>query len=122
MDIVKITFYSLLYFTLLLVVLSIVLYVWSKITLGYLILSALVKLKYKQLKKWTLNLFGKQSETQSSFETIDWSDLETLSDSTLKKEPVPPTSTLPNCAPQKQSKGTSTKKQARDSKGRFTKA
>lgn len=112
---------SLLSFLLLLATLNLVFYVWSKITLIFLILLHLATYKLKLLKKSTLSLFGRKSETQSDSMTIDWSDLEILSDSLHNQGTAPHTSIPPKCAPLRQSKNTSSANQKRDSKGRFTK-
>lgn len=122
MDIAQLILLSLLSLLLLLVVLNIVFYVWSKITLIFLIVSHLVTFKLKPLKKWILNLFGKKSEIQSDLMTIDWSDLETLSDSLQAQETAQPTYTPQKSSHRKSSKGISAKSQKRDSRGRFTKA
>lgn len=122
MDTAQLILLSLLSFLLLLATLNLVFYAWSKITLIFLIVSHLVMFKLKPLKKWILNLFGRKSETPSDSMTIDWSDLEILSDSLHLHETAPHTSKQPKCDPRKPSKSTSAKNQKRDSKGRFIKA
>lgn len=122
MDTAQLILLSLLSFLLLLATLNLVFYVWSKITLIFLIVSHLAMFKSKQLKKWILNLFGKKSEIPSDSMTIDWSDLEILSNSFPIQETAQPLSKQHKCDPQKPSKGISAKNQKRDSKGRFIKA
>lgn len=112
---------SLLFFLFTLVVLNIVYYGYKATILIFSITYSLLKSKFRQSKKWILSLFGVKSEIQSDSMTIDWSDLETLSDFSLKNEPVQPLYTLPKSDLPKSSKGTQSKNPKRDSKGRFCK-
>ena len=122
MDTAQLILLSLLSFLLLLATLNLVLYAWSKITLIFLIVLHLAMFKSKQLKKWILSSFGKKSEIPSDSMTIDWSDLEILSDSLHHQKTAQPLFKQHKCDPQKPSKGISRKNQKRDSKGRFIKA
>lgn len=122
MDTAQTILVSLLFFFFTLVVLNIAYYGYKATTLIFSMMLSIVKLRCKQLKKLILSLFGVKSETLSDSMTIDLSDFEIPSDSLQGKEPVQPTFTLLNCDHRKPSKGTSSKNQKRDSKGRFCKS
>lgn len=122
MDTAQTILVSLLFFLFTLVVLNIAYYGYKATILIFSMISLIVRLRFKQLKKLILSLFGVKSETQSDSMTIDLNDLEIQLDSLQEKEPVQPTSIQPNCDHQKQSKSTSSKNPKRDSKGRFCKS
>ena len=122
MDTAQTILVSLLFFLFTLVVLNIAYYGYKATILIFSMISLIVKLRFKQLKKLILSLFGVKSETPSDSMTIDLSDFETPSDSLQEKEPVQLTSTLLNCDHQKPLKGTLSKNPKRDSKGRFCKS
>jgi hypothetical protein len=119
MDTLKTLVFSLFYFLLVLVVLTIGYHAYLISIRIYWIVLGYTKYRLNQLKKLIRSFFGKPKEIQSHFETIDWSDLEILSNSSQTQETAPPTSTepksdLPNLNP-------SCNKQKRDNRGRFTK-